>query len=349
MKISICIPHYNRIDYLIQSLDIVKLQIYTNFEVIISDDCSNDNSEYVINEYVKSSPFPIIYHRFESNQGYDRNLRKSMELASGDYCFILGNDDALSNEFVLSELDNFLISNNFPDLGFCNYCEFSSPSIVTKRAHYTGIIGSGADVGLRKYSSFSFVAGLIYKKTTFDRFNTSKFDKSIFVQIALSLHMLCNDAVLFSVDKTWVSKDIVLPKNGDMQKSNSYRDFINRKWFSIKSSDGGISSVINVLYLVLKQNDVLTQKRLNYIFHKLLFHTYPFWVLDYKHNRATPAAIGLFMGLQPFKIKQFSELNYLNRIKYICGFQIISLLAFITPSILFFKFKDRLYSWLKRN
>ncbi len=349
MKFSICIPQYNRIDYLKQSLDLLEGQNHSNFEVVISDDCSTDNTKAVISGLVTSYAFPILYHRFESNQGYDRNLRKSMELASGEYCFVLGNDDTLAHIDVLLQLERFLIENGFPDLGFCNYCEFADASNITRRALRTGIIGKGPNVALKNYSSFSFVAGLIFKKSTFDRFNTDRFDKSIYTQIALALNMVCNNTVLFSIDEVWVRKDITISTGSEKVKSNSYRDFINRKWTAIKPADGGLKSVINVLCTVLESNKLLTNQRLDYIFGKILFNTYPYWVIDYKYNKATPASVGLFLGLQPWKIDYFNKMSLFLRIKYLIGFQLISLIALLTPSRLFFKLKEQIYTWIKRK
>jgi glycosyltransferase involved in cell wall biosynthesis len=345
VKISICIPQYNRIEYLIKSLDELQGQSYDDFEVVISDDCSLDDTKLKIEEYLKYSKYPITYFRFNENQGYDRNLRKSIELAVGDYCFVLGNDDTLSHIHVLRELKDFLVKNNFPDLGFCNYQEYSNDKIVTRRALESRIIGKGPDIGIKNYSCFSFVAGLIFKKSIFDQYNTDIFDKSIYAQIALALHMICNGAILFSIDDSWVKKDITI---GNDEKSNSYRDFINRKYSRIKPADGGLKSVINVLSKVLAQNKMLTYKRKNYIFSKILFSTYPFWILDYKRNKATPAAIGLYLGLMPHRIEQYTQLNIVQKVKFTFGFQIISLVAFLTPSVVFFSFKEQIYTWAKK-
>ena len=210
MKISICIPQYNRIEYLIKSLDELQGQSYSDFEVVISDDCSQDDTTNQIQEYLKASKYPITYFRFDQNQGYDRNLRKSMELAVGEYCFVLGNDDTLSHSHVLRDLEDFLVKNNFPDLGFCNYQEYSNDKILTRRALETKIIGAGPDIGIKNYSCFSFVGGLIFKKSTFDQYNTEIFDRSIFAQIALALNMICNGAILFSINESWVKKDITI-------------------------------------------------------------------------------------------------------------------------------------------
>ncbi len=53
MIISICIPHYNRAQYLIKVLDSINEQTYKNIEVIISDDCSSDDSHVVIPDYIQ--------------------------------------------------------------------------------------------------------------------------------------------------------------------------------------------------------------------------------------------------------------------------------------------------------
>jgi len=345
MKISICIPQYNRIEYLIKSLDELQNQSYSDFEVVISDDCSQDDTTLQIQEYIKYSKYPITYFRFDQNQGYDRNLRKSIELAIGEYCFVLGNDDTLSNNYVLRDLKDFLEKNNLPDLGFCNYQEYSNEKIVTRRALESRIIGAGPDIGLKNYSCFSFVAGLIFKKSTFIKYNTAIYDKSIYAQIALALNMICNGAILFSINKSWVKKDITI---GNNEKSNSYRDFINKSFTKIKPTDGGLKSVINVLSKVLDQNKILTSERKNYILSKILFTTYPFWILDYKRNKAIPAAIGLYLGLMPHRIEQFAQLNIFQKVKFTVGFQIISLVSFLIPSVVFFRYKEQIYTWAKK-
>ncbi len=346
MKISICIPQYNRVEYLIKNLDIIGKQNHQNFDVIISDDCSTDDTKVRISEYKSRSGLSINYFRFDQNQGYDRNLRKSLELATGDYCFILGNDDTLAYDDVLSNLEKFLIANQLPDIGFCNYCDFLDPQTVTSRAFNTGIVGTGVDTAILYYSSFSFVGGIIIKKSTFEKYNTAVYDKSIFAQIALTLHMISNGAVLFSIREVWVKKDITVD-NGI--KSNSYRDVINRSWRNIRPVDGGLKSVVNVLVRVLNENKALTAARLNYIFYKILLNTYPYWILDYKYNKATPAAIGLFLGLKPWTFDEFHLLSFCKRFKFVVAFYIVSIVAFMTPSHVFFIFKERVYAWLKKK
>ena len=84
MLISICIPHYNRAEYLVKVLDSIRAQSNKDIEVIISDDCSKDNSEKVIPDYIRNvesdgEKIKFKYIRQPKNLGYDGNLRASLE------------------------------------------------------------------------------------------------------------------------------------------------------------------------------------------------------------------------------------------------------------------------------
>ena len=91
-------------------------QTYKNIEVVVSDDCSTDDSERVLSSIQASFPFPLVYERQISNIGYDANLRRSLELATGDYLFVLGNDDALVDHQSIDELVSFISRAGSPGL-----------------------------------------------------------------------------------------------------------------------------------------------------------------------------------------------------------------------------------------
>ena len=347
MRVSICIPQYNRIEYLIKSLEIISSQTHNDIEIIISDDCSTDDTKFQIEQLQKNYKFPLIYHRFVTNQGYDRNLRKSLELASGYYCFVLGNDDTLSNPNAISKLCDFLQLNNYPDLGFCNYveeCNIKRPSV---RAHDSVVLGSGAIIALKYYSCFSFVAGLIFKRTTFLKYNTNEYDGSIYAQIALAVKMIASGEILFSINDCLVIKDIRIG-NDLNQSSNSYRDTLIRKWNNFKIVDGGLHSVIKILALVFTQTNSINDFILVSIYRKIYRTTYPFWIFDYKKNNALPNAIGLVIGLLPWKNTSFKNLMWYSKFEIIITYIVTTLFSLLLPSFLVFKFKNQLYSLIKR-
>jgi glycosyltransferase involved in cell wall biosynthesis len=344
MKISIVIPQYNRIQYLLRSLEIISLQNYENIEVVISDDCSTDNTEFLINELIPEYKYPIIYHRNNTNMGYDYNYRNCISLASGDYSIVLGNDDSIYGANSIEYLVDFLSNNDFPDIGFCNMIEESTGGTFINRAPRTKIIGCGIDVSLQNYSCFSFVGGLIYKTDTFKKYNTAKYDGSIYSQMYLGVYMINCGAILFSIHEALVLKDLVL----ENEHRNSYLDTISIKWKDFKVVDGGLPSVINVLISSLKDSKLYTEKRAFLIFRRIYSITFPYWILDYRLNGALPEAVGLIIGLAPHKNKLFFQLSFLSKFRLIAIYLFASIFSLLTPIFLYKKIKQTVYSIIKR-
>lgn len=344
MLISICIPQYNRIRFLLESLRIIALQTYEQLEIVISDDRSSDTTEEDIKNLIATGyKYPIIYSRNPVNQGYDKNLRRSIELAHGDYILILGNDDTLNPDYDIKELADFITVHNFPSVGFINYQDAGSKAI-TMRAQQTGLLGSGPEVALKYYSCFSFVAGIVYKKSTFHQYNTDKFDGSIYAQIYLSCLPVARGEMLFSIRNPLIIKDI-LP---EAQDRISYNDILPRTWKDYKPLDGGLPSVMSVVLSVFRDTGTISQSIYYRAFRKIYFTTLPYWILEYKKQKALPAALGIFRGLHPSIMPWIDQLSTWNRMKvtgYYLGMSMISLLV---PVTLFERVKPKLYNWIKK-
>ncbi|HRH49718.1 MAG TPA: glycosyltransferase family 2 protein [Panacibacter sp.] len=344
LKISICIPQYNRINYLLRSLKIIEAQQYPDIEIVISDDCSTDDTEVKIKELALGYRYPIIYDKNPVNFGYDRNYRKCIEMASGKYVIVIGNDDSLYGDDCIDLLVNFLKANQYPDIGFCNMIEERTGGTLIQRAQSTAILGNGAEVALHHYSCFSFVGGLIYKRETFLKYNTAAYDGSIYAQMYMGVFMIAKGVTLFSINNPLVLKDLLM----DGVFRNSYRDRIAKKWKEYKVVDGGLPSVINVLISALSDAGEATQKRIKYIFRRIYSVTYPHWILDYKENGALPEAFGLVAGMNPLRNINYKKLNLHNRILLYILYISVSFFALITPIFIFKKLKTRLYRYFKK-
>jgi len=344
MKISVCYIQYNRIFYLLESLKILEKQNYQNIEVVICDDASTDETEALITKLKQDYKFPIIYARNTVNMGYDRNYRRCMELATGKYCIVLGNDDAIIGEHSLANLVAFLEKEQYPDVGFVNYFEFATPNIIVERASQTKVIGSGKDVAIKFYNCFSFVGGLIYRKSIFEKYNTNRYDGSIYSQMYIGTTIVLNGGRLFSIAEPLVGKDIQL----DRKIAFSYRDKIEKKWTKIKKVDGGLPSVMNVMINALIDAKQGEKDDYYQIFKKIYVKTYPYWILDYKYNNATPEAIGLIWGLCPVYNKNIIKLHSSDRMLIYFYYAILGFGALIFPSSVFFKYKHQLYAYLKK-
>lgn len=96
--VTIAIPTYNRGgSYLKDALKSATGQTYQNLEIIVSNNCSEDNTE----EIVKSFNDPRIrYFRQRTNIGMTKNLIFCLEEAKGDYFLLLADDDMVDSDFV---------------------------------------------------------------------------------------------------------------------------------------------------------------------------------------------------------------------------------------------------------
>lgn len=92
MKISVIIPIFNVEKYLSKCIESVLSQTYKNLEIILIDDCGNDNSIKIAQKYIQQdSRIKIIHH--SSNKGLAPARNTGLENSSGDYIFFLDSDD----------------------------------------------------------------------------------------------------------------------------------------------------------------------------------------------------------------------------------------------------------------
>jgi len=98
LLVTIGIPTYNRADgYLRQALESALNQTYKNIEVIVSDNCSTDNTEAVVRAF---SDQRLRYFRHDENIGANNNFNFCVEQARGDYFLLLHDDDMIDSDFV---------------------------------------------------------------------------------------------------------------------------------------------------------------------------------------------------------------------------------------------------------
>ncbi len=100
VKISVIIPNYNGSKYIINCIKSLESQTYKDFEVIIIDDGSTDNSVKIIEEYIKISKMKIsLINQFNQNAAVARN--RGIEIAKGEFFYFIDSDDELYDENVL--------------------------------------------------------------------------------------------------------------------------------------------------------------------------------------------------------------------------------------------------------
>ncbi|MGB7058216.1 MAG: glycosyltransferase family 2 protein [Geitlerinemataceae cyanobacterium] len=96
-KVSLCIPTYNRAELLRYAIESALHQTYTDFELIICDDGSIDNTPEMVDRWKDSR---IRYIQHPQNIGRSSNMRSGFEAATGTYFIKFDDDDALTPEFL---------------------------------------------------------------------------------------------------------------------------------------------------------------------------------------------------------------------------------------------------------
>ncbi|MFA5839247.1 MAG: glycosyltransferase [Candidatus Margulisiibacteriota bacterium] len=116
MILSVCIPTYNRAvllkETLVCLLSVIPKSEAGKVEIVISDNGSTDHTEAIVNELIKTSPIAINYFKIQENVGYDRNCMQVMQCSSGQYCWLLGDDDLPTPNSIVTLLDEIRKNEN---------------------------------------------------------------------------------------------------------------------------------------------------------------------------------------------------------------------------------------------
>jgi len=88
--VSVIMPAYNAERYIKESIDSILIQTYRNFELLIADDCSLDNTLSIINAYTDKR---VIVIKNDVNIGYLRTVNKLLNFVNGDYIAFQDADD----------------------------------------------------------------------------------------------------------------------------------------------------------------------------------------------------------------------------------------------------------------
>lgn len=113
MKISIIIPVYNSTLYLKQCVESILAQTYHNFEILLVDDGSTDDSPMLCDEYAQKDDRIVTIHKQNGGTSDARNV--GLEKASGDYITFMDNDDYWSDPDALCDIIK-VISETEPDV-----------------------------------------------------------------------------------------------------------------------------------------------------------------------------------------------------------------------------------------
>lgn len=117
-KVSILMATYNRAGMISRTIESVLEQSFKDWELIIADDGSTDDTQEVVRAWQKKEPFDmaqgnprIVYLRRESNQGISKNYNMGLRAARGEYVAMIDDDDPWRDKEKLKKQVEFLDKN----------------------------------------------------------------------------------------------------------------------------------------------------------------------------------------------------------------------------------------------
>ncbi|RPJ66938.1 MAG: glycosyltransferase family 2 protein, partial [Alphaproteobacteria bacterium] len=99
--ISICIPSYERLQYLERLLESIKIQTFRDFEVIFTDDSKTENIKTFLLNY--KADFPLHYYKNVPSLGTARNMLEGIKYANSNWIKIIHDDDFFVDETSLGQ------------------------------------------------------------------------------------------------------------------------------------------------------------------------------------------------------------------------------------------------------
>ena len=99
VKISVLIPAYNSAKTIVEALESIKNQTYQNWEIILINDGSQDETEKILRRYLGNTKLPLKYIK-QTHHNYFKAIRHGLKYASGEIIFVLDADKILFNQNV---------------------------------------------------------------------------------------------------------------------------------------------------------------------------------------------------------------------------------------------------------
>ena len=150
--ISVCIPTYNGEKYIAQTIESILNQTFTDFEIIVSDDGSSDNTLEIVGSF--NDPRIVRIDRL-SKVGAEANWNNAVANASASLVKLVCQDDLLYSQCLEVEVETMSKSEN-QDVSFCFHLrDFVTPNSRKLRSHRVGYSN------LQKYSKTEILKKMV--------------------------------------------------------------------------------------------------------------------------------------------------------------------------------------------
>ncbi|MBY0755905.1 CDP-glycerol:glycerophosphate glycerophosphotransferase [Clostridium sardiniense] len=131
-KVSVIVPVYNVEDYLRETLDSIVNQTLDDFEIILIDDGSSDNSPNIIKEYEEK--YNNVISIFQNNSGPGQARNNGIQIARGKYIVFVDSDDVLPRDSL--EVRYNIAEETESDIVVCATCMYDGEKMWPVKTHF---------------------------------------------------------------------------------------------------------------------------------------------------------------------------------------------------------------------
>ncbi len=197
--LSICVPSYNRPGQLGKLLATVDCSA-ARVEIVICEDAAPRREEVrrIVEEFQAESPYRVVYEENTSNLGYDGNLRRLIEVASGVFVLFMGDDDWFPAD-VLDKYLDFLEQNQ--DVGYVlrSYLMEHPGGVCEPHRYLSGL--RWFDPGVKScawlYKRSVVICGVTFKRQSALKYATNRFDGTLLYQLYLVLEICLREPSVY--------------------------------------------------------------------------------------------------------------------------------------------------------
>lgn len=264
LPLSICIPAYNRVEFLPELLESILSQDFHDFEVVVCEDFSPQRQQIkdVVSKFQDVHLSKIRYYENEDNLGYDGNIRRLIEKSEGRFCVFMGNDDIMCHGALCAIMD---ILNRNPDCGVIvrSYATFDVDSTMIKQEFRyfpeEVTIPGGADAIAVAFRRSVVIPGMVLDRDQSLSIATTKFDGTLLYQLYLVGMLLQHRSVVFTPTILALRRDGNAP---DFGNSVAEKGIHSPKLQTTDSSVFFVQAMLDIAMFVEESTELPVFKRI---------------------------------------------------------------------------------------
>ena len=226
LKLSVCIPAYNRPELLPALLDSILSQDYDSYDIIICEDASPSREAIrrVVTQYMDRHSGVIHYYENEENLGFDGNVRRLFNQADGEFVLLMGNDDLMCPG-ALSTIAAALARYDNIGVIMRSYASFEGNPDNIKQVHRyfdeERFFPAGADTLVTFFRRSVVLPGVTIHRESALKYDTDRFDGTALYQIYLVANILIERDGLFLPEILVLNRHGGIPELGNSPKERA--------------------------------------------------------------------------------------------------------------------------------